>query len=88
MSGWHIIRVMQQKPRSHKDLIDALGGPSGLARHLDIYKSVPTTVHWPTRGIPSKYWHKVVRLADAKGIAITADDLETMPVQASAKASS
>lgn len=71
-----------ETPRTHKALITALGGPSNLARDLDIYRPIPTTVHWPTRGIPSRYWHRIAELAAAKGIAITARDLERLPVDA------
>ncbi len=69
-----------ETPRSHKELITALGGPSSLARDLDIYQPMPRTVHWPSRGIPSRYWHKITELAAAKGLDITAHDLERMPI--------
>lgn len=65
-------------PMSHRDLIKALGGPIKLARDLGIYRPVPTTLHWASRGIPSKYWHRVADAAAREGIAITPHDLETM----------
>lgn len=71
-------------PRTHKDLITALGGPANLARDLDIYRPIPTTVHWHTRGIPSRYWHRITELAASKGIELTARDLERMPLVAEA----
>lgn len=71
-----------ETPRTHRDLITALGGPSDLARQLDIYRGVPTTVHWRTRGIPARYWHRVCELAAKAGIQITGHDLERMPVSA------
>ena len=67
-------------PRTHRDLITKLGGPADLARALDIYRPIPTTVHWATRGIPPRYWHKITELAVAKGIKITAHDLERLPL--------
>lgn len=72
-------------PRTHKALIVALGGPSMLARRLDIYRGVPTTVHWPARGIPSRYWHRIAELAAERGIKITARDLESLPIEAPAE---
>lgn len=75
-----------EKPSTHQALITALGGPSDLARELDIYKPIPTTVHWPTRGIPSRYWHRVVEIAAKKGMEITPHDLERMPIRAQAAA--
>lgn len=67
-------------PKTHGDLINALGGPSDLARKLDIYRPVPATVHWRTRGIPARYWHSVADLAAAAGIKMTAADLAALPV--------
>jgi hypothetical protein len=73
-------------PRTHKALIVELGGPSNLARSLGIYRAIPTTVHWPTRGIPSRYWHRIAELAAERGINITAHDLERLPIEAEAGA--
>lgn len=83
MPKWPIIRVME-KPRTHHDLIKALGGPSDLARDLGIFRPIPTTVHWPRRGIPSRYWHRITELAGAKGITITPRELETLPTSEAA----
>jgi hypothetical protein len=75
-----------ETPRTHKDLIIALGGPSNLARKLGIYRAIPTTVHWSTRGIPSRYWHRITKIATETGLTITADDLERMSASAEAEA--
>jgi hypothetical protein len=80
MPKWTIYLGMQE-PRSHEDLISALGGPVQLARGLGIYKAIPTTLHWRTRGIPSRYWHRVAELAVAASIRVTPHDLERLPVQ-------
>lgn len=64
--------------RTHRDVILALGGPSALARSLGIYKAQSATGHWPTRGIPSRYWNQVAELAAAAAITLTARDLEKM----------
>lgn len=66
-------------PRTHRDLISALGGPVRLAHSLGIGRAVPTTLHWATRGIPSRYWHRVAEIADASGITLTVSEIERMP---------
>lgn len=68
-------------PRTHKDLISFLGGPSELARKLGIYRVMPTTIHWAERGIPARYWHKVAALASKAEIQLTAHDVELMLVE-------
>lgn len=65
--------------QTHRDVIRALGGPSELARKLGIFKPVPATVHWQTRGIPARYWHHVAELLGDKGHPLTARDIEQMP---------
>lgn len=76
---WHIVTDMQfkQTPATHREIIVLLGGPSALARALGL-RAVNTTVHWSTRGIPSKHWHKVIPLLSQADINLTADDLERM----------
>lgn len=66
----------QKKPAN--DIITALGGPVQLSRDLGIYRPVPTTLHWRRRGIPSRYWHRITELAAARGLVLTARDLERM----------
>src|SRR6185437_10691970 len=66
---------------SHHDVIRLLDGPSALARCLGL-EPVNTTVHWTTRGIPSRYWHRVIRLAAAKGLSLSEDQLERLPPRA------
>ena len=63
---------------SHRDVILALGGPTELARLLGIYKVAPPTGHWSSRGIPSRYWHRVADLAATAGVSVTARDLAAM----------
>lgn len=75
-----------ETPRTHHELIKALGGPVKLAQALDISRPIPTTVHWGRRGIPSRYWHRVTEIAGARGVSITAHDLERLPLFADAEA--
>jgi hypothetical protein len=82
MPGWPIVVAMEQAPQTHRDIIGALGGPAILARELGIYRPIPTTVHWSTRGIPSRYWHRIVELLATKGHRFTAYDIERMPIKA------
>lgn len=65
----------------HAEIIRQLGGPTKLAKDLGL--SVLASVgHWPARGIPSRYWHRIVELASERGIAITFADLERRDVAA------
>lgn len=59
----------------HAEIIRQLGGPTRLAKDLGL-PVVATVGHWPSRGIPSRYWHRVVSLATERGISITFRDLE------------
>lgn len=47
-------------------LIDALGGNAVVARELG---AQPRAVwRWRERGIPARYWHRIVALAEAKHV--------------------
>ncbi len=81
MPGWPILASMQEAPRNHYEVIKALGGPVTLARDLGIERPVPATLHWGRRGIPSRYWHRVTELLAAKGVELTAHDIERLPIQ-------
>ena len=73
---------MKDAPRTHHEVIRALGGPVKLARELGIERPVPTTLHWHRRGIPPRYWHRIAALLAAGGIEFTAHDIErTAPAQ-------
>lgn len=63
-------------PTSHREVIEALGGPSKLARSLGIHRATPTTLKWGRRGIPCRYWHRIADLARKSGLKVTAQDLE------------
>lgn len=58
----------------HKELIEALGGHSGLSEALGV--TANQVCHWKIRGIPGTRWHEVLALADAASIALTAADLQ------------
>lgn len=72
-------------PRTHRDLISALGGPVRLARSLGIGRPIPTTLHWASRGIPSRYWHRIVEVAAAEGVVLTINQIEQMPTRTDAE---
>lgn len=59
--------------QTHSAIIDAFGGRRPLANEIDV--DAKLTSHWFERGIPSKYWHKVVNAAAARGITITFEQL-------------
>lgn len=63
----------------HADLIRRLGGKAQLAVKLNLDRNVLTK--WHVRGIPSRYWHQVERIAHEAKIEVTTDDLaRTKPV--------
>lgn len=71
----------------HADLIRSLGGKAWLAGALGLPRNSVT--RWHERGIPSRYWHRVVDLAACASppIDVTADQLEARrPVTAHAVA--
>lgn len=67
---------MSDTDHFHNDLIRELGGKAKLADALGLERDVLTK--WHVRGIPSKYWHKVIELADSLDppLVITAADLD------------
>ncbi len=60
----------------HSGLIKDLGGKARLADALGLDRAVLTK--WHVRGIPSKYWHRVVDIGNAcdPPLVFTASDLE------------
>lgn len=71
----------------HNDLIKQLGGKAKLALALSLEPVVLT--QWHARGIPSKYWHRVVLFAASLDppVVVSATDLErTKPGTAKAAA--
>jgi len=62
----------------HASVIRRVGGRSCLAAALGVPSE--TVKSWPKRGIPARYWHRVVELAQDP--TLTIDDLErTRPQQ-------
>ena len=60
----------------HGDLIRRIGGKTWLAGALGLDRGIVT--RWHERGIPSKYWHRVVAIGASLNppVIVTADDLE------------
>jgi len=52
-------------PEFHADVIRRLGGKAALCRSLGIEPVIAGK--WHVRGIPSHYWHRVVRVAESVG---------------------
>lgn len=70
---------MERSNNLHASLIRSLGGKAKLAEHLGLERDVLTK--WHRRGIPSRYWHRVIELAGSAEIMVTAEDLDrTKPV--------
>jgi hypothetical protein len=67
---------MSDPDNFHSSLIRDLGGKAKLADALGLDRDVLTK--WHVRGIPSKYWHRVIVLAAACETkrSVTAADLE------------
>ena len=65
---------------SHSDVIEAFGGVRPLAEAIGV--DPKRAIHWPTRGIPARYWPAVERVATAKEIKITAHELMQLPARA------
>lgn len=85
MPKWPILGGMETKPRTCHELILALGGPVQLARKLGMDGPMPATLHWKSRGIPARYWHRVADLlAQERGIELSAHEVERLPVNAEA----
>lgn len=71
----------------HGDLIRALGGKAKLAEALALDRGVVT--RWHERGIPSKYWHQIIKLGAAmpEPIVVSAEKLaSTKPAAQPAEA--
>lgn len=67
----------------HAEIIQSLGGTTRLGAELGLTKSVLSK--WATRGIPSKHWLAIIRVAEERGIVVTAADLDrTKPEMARA----
>lgn len=79
---------MSDPENFHSALIRDLGGKAKLADALGLDRDVLTK--WHVRGIPSKYWHRVIELGSACDpvVIFTAADLErTKPDTVRAEAS-
>ena len=59
--------------KTHADVILAFGSPRKLAQAVGVPPE--RAIHWPKRGIPSRYWPLVEKAAAEAGMAITALDL-------------
>jgi hypothetical protein len=68
----------------HADLILKLGGKAKLAEALDLERRALSK--WHNRGIPSRYWHRIISIAPGMGIAVTAIDLELTKPTSKARA--
>ena len=67
---------MSDDPDLHNTLIRALGGKARLAAMLGVDRALLTK--WHVRGIPARYWHRIIALAQQLDppIEVTPDDLE------------
>jgi hypothetical protein len=75
---------MSDEATFHSDLIVRLGGKARLAEAFGI----DHVEKWHRRGIPSRYWHKVIELGATLSppVEITFDDLERTKPATSAEA--
>lgn len=64
---------------SHSDVIAAFGGVRPLAEAISVEPK--RAIHWPSRGIPAKYWPAVERVAADRKIDVTAHRLMEMSAQ-------
>jgi len=64
--------------KSHAEAIDRMGGQTNLARALGLKPALLT--HWKRRGIPTKYWLKIAKTDLARENGITADLLDSLPI--------
>lgn len=67
------------------ELIEALGGPSAVARRLSGVNAGAVTM-WRKRGIPSRYWTAMGALAVEAKAAWTAPAAVPLPAPAQAEA--
>jgi hypothetical protein len=58
----------------HAEVIRQIGGRAYLAGVLCL--QVETVKSWQKRGIPARYWHRVIELAALKLPNLTFDDLD------------
>lgn len=58
---------------THESIISALGGIAETARLVGVPPRRAT--HWTRRGIPSKYWHIVIKKADPAKLTVSIEDL-------------
>jgi hypothetical protein len=68
---------MSDAENFHAGLIHAFGGKAKLAEALGLERVLLTK--WHVRGIPSRYWHRVIELGasiEPEPLVITAADLE------------
>jgi hypothetical protein len=81
------MEAMNQGDNFHSAVIRSLGGKTRLAEALGLGRDVLTK--WHVRGIPSKYWHRVIELAASASppIDLTADDLSRSKPETSSRAS-
>lgn len=62
--------------QSHSDVIEAFGGVRPFAEAIGI--SHARAIHFPRRGIPSRYWPSVEKAAIPRKIKVTTHDLATL----------
>jgi len=64
---------------SHAHLISKFGGSAPLAKSIGVEPRL--AIHWARRGIPARYWHRVVEAAAELDppVHVTAHTLERLP---------
>lgn len=70
-------------PMTHQEIIRKLGGPTKVARAFGL-EPVNTTVHWGARGIPAKYWLKIMKLAEESGLELEPRHLDRPAIETAA----
>lgn len=58
----------------HATIIREIGGRTYLAGLLGL--PVETVKSWPKRGIPARYWHRILKLAESKRPELTYEELD------------
>ncbi len=58
----------------HATVIKSLGGRASVARAFGL--PAETVKSWPKRGIPARYWHRIVEMAAGSMPELTAHELE------------
>lgn len=66
---------------SHAHLISKFGGSGPLAKSIGVEPKL--AIHWPKRGIPARYWHRVVEAAATiePPLEVSAHLLERLPAE-------